>query len=52
LTGSRAELASVEPMQHYLDLGVRHFSIGVDQKILFEFWKSNGEKLRKVMSQL
>jgi len=48
----RVELASVEQMQYYLDLGVRHFSIGVDQKILFEFWKSNGEKLRKVMSQL
>lgn len=48
----RVELASPEQAPYYVDLGVRHFSIGVDHRILFDAWRSGGEKLRKVMERL
>ena len=47
----RAEIASVEQAQHYLDLGVRHFSLGTDLSILYNWWRTNGDRLRKVISQ-
>jgi 2-keto-3-deoxy-L-rhamnonate aldolase RhmA len=43
---------NLEKLQSYLDLGVRDFSIGMDVRILYEWWKENGEKLRKSLSQL
>ena len=46
----RAEISSVDQAQYYLDLGVRHFSIGTDISILHQWWKDNGERLRKVIS--
>ena len=46
----RAEIDSVDKAKYYLDLGVRHFCIGTDISILFEWWKVNGEGLRKVIS--
>jgi len=46
----RAEINSVDQAKYYLDMGVRHFSLGVDISILYNWWKSNGEQLRKVMS--
>ena len=33
----------------YLDMGVRHFSIGTDLAILYGWWKSNGEELLRAM---
>jgi len=47
----RAEIASVEQAQYYLDLGVRHFSLGTDLSILYNWWRTNGDSLRKVISQ-
>ena len=46
----RAEINSVDQAKYYLDLGVRHFCIGTDISILYEWWKVNGERLRKVIS--
>jgi 4-hydroxy-2-oxoheptanedioate aldolase len=48
----RVELASLEEAPYYLDLGVRHFSIGVDTRILYDGWKANGEKVRKLQASL
>jgi 2-keto-3-deoxy-L-rhamnonate aldolase RhmA len=45
----RAEIKSVDQAKYYLDLGVRHFNIGTDISILYDWWKSNGEGLRKAL---
>jgi 2-keto-3-deoxy-L-rhamnonate aldolase RhmA len=47
----RAEIDSVDQAKYYLDLGVRHFSIGTDLSILYEWLKQNGESLRKAISE-
>jgi 4-hydroxy-2-oxoheptanedioate aldolase len=45
----RAEIHHPEDARYYLDLGVRHFNLGVDLTILFEWWKANGDALRKIV---
>jgi 2-keto-3-deoxy-L-rhamnonate aldolase RhmA len=47
----RAEIGSVNQAKYYLDLGVRHFSLGTDLSILYGWLKQNGENLRKVISE-
>ena len=46
----RAEIASVDQAKYYLDMGVRHFSLGTDLSILFNWWKTNGDQLRNVIA--
>ena len=46
----RAEIQSVEEAKEFLDMGVRHFSIGTDISILYSWWKENGDKLWKAIS--
>ena len=48
----RAEIQSVESAKEFLDMGVRHFSIGTDISILYGWWTENGDKLRKAMSDI
>jgi 4-hydroxy-2-oxoheptanedioate aldolase len=48
----RAEIGSVDQARYYLDMGVRHFSIGTDISILYDWWKTNGDALRKVISDV
>jgi 4-hydroxy-2-oxoheptanedioate aldolase len=45
----RAEIGSPDQAKYYLDLGVRHFSIGVDVSILYQWWRQNGEEMRKAL---
>lgn len=45
----RAEINSADDAKYYLDMGVRHFCIGTDVAILFNWWKQNGEALRSVV---
>ena len=45
----RAEIGSPDEAKYYQDLGVRHFCIGTDISVLFQWWKENGEALRKVV---
>jgi 2-keto-3-deoxy-L-rhamnonate aldolase RhmA len=45
----RAEINSVDQAKYYLDLGVRHFNIGTDLSILYNWWKTNGDSLRKIV---
>jgi 4-hydroxy-2-oxoheptanedioate aldolase len=42
----RAEISSADQAKHYLDMGVRHFCIGTDVSILYDWWKKSGEALR------
>jgi 2-keto-3-deoxy-L-rhamnonate aldolase RhmA len=46
----RAEIGSVDEAKYYLDLGVRHFCIGTDITILYQWLRQNGEGLRKAVS--
>ncbi|MAG36620.1 MAG: 2,4-dihydroxyhept-2-ene-1,7-dioic acid aldolase [Dehalococcoidia bacterium] len=43
---ARAEIGSPEEAKPYLDMGVRHFSIGTDISILHNWFKQNGSELR------
>ena len=45
----RAEINSAEAAKYYLDLGVKHFCIGTDIMILYDWFKEKGEALRKVV---
>lgn len=45
----RAEIHHPDQAQYYLDLGVRHFNLGVDLSILFEWWQKNGGSMRKIL---
>jgi 2-keto-3-deoxy-L-rhamnonate aldolase RhmA len=45
----RAEINSPDEAKYYLDLGVRHFCIGTDLFVLYQWMKDNGEALRKVV---
>ena len=47
---ARAEIQSPDDARRYLDMGVRHFSIGTDIAILHGWWKSNGEDLWKAIN--
>jgi len=47
----RAEIGSIAQARYYLDLGVRHFCIGTDVYILYDWWKANGEALRKSLAE-
>jgi 4-hydroxy-2-oxoheptanedioate aldolase len=46
----RVEIGSVDQAKYYLDLGVRHFSLGTDLAVLHAWWKEKGDVLRKVVS--
>ncbi len=46
----RAEITTPDEASYYLDLGVRHFSLGNDLAILYNWLKGNGEKLRGMLS--
>lgn len=43
----RAEINTADQAKYYLDMGVRHFCIGTDVNILFNWWRDHGDSLRK-----
>ena len=47
----RAEVASAEQAKRFLDLGVRHFSIGADLSVIYQWWRENGQALREVIDK-
>ena len=47
---ARAEINSPDEARKYLDMGVRHFSIGTDISILHGWWQSNGENLWRAIN--
>lgn len=46
----RAEIQTVDQAKEFLDMGVRHFSIGTDISILHGWWTENGDKLWKAIT--
>jgi 4-hydroxy-2-oxoheptanedioate aldolase len=46
----RAEIHHLNQAKEYIDMGVRHFNLGVDLTILFNWWRENGEELRKALA--
>ena len=45
----RAEITHPDQARYYQDLGVRHFNLGVDLTILFNWWRENGEVMRRIL---
>src|SRR6266702_6386745 len=45
----RAEIATADQAKYFLDMGVRHFSVGTDITVLHQWWKAQGEDLRKAL---
>jgi 4-hydroxy-2-oxoheptanedioate aldolase len=46
----RAEINSIDDAKYYIDMGVRHFCIGTDLFILYDWMKTNGKKMRELLS--
>jgi 4-hydroxy-2-oxoheptanedioate aldolase len=47
----RAEIARPEEAKRYLDMGVKHFCIGTDVSILFEWFVHNGKAMRGLLGR-
>ena len=45
----RVELGDPSQAARYVEMGVKHFCIGWDVGILYNWWRTNGEKLRAVV---
>lgn len=45
----RVEIGHPSEARYYTDMGVRHFSLGVDLSILFDWWQDNGGELRSMV---
>ena len=44
----RVELRDIKEAAPYLEMGVKHFCIGWDVRILYDWWRANGEGMRKM----
>jgi len=47
----RAEILAADEAKRYLDMGVRHFNISYDLRILHEFWREQGEQVRRALAE-
>ena len=47
----RVELADITQAAPYLEMGVRHFCIGWDVRILHDWWRANGEGMRAMLAK-
>ena len=45
----RAEIGSPDDAKEFIDMGVRHFSIGTDLAILYSWWQENGDALQDTL---
>ncbi len=48
----RVELSSFEQAREYIDMGVRHFCIGDDLVILYNWCREHGEGMRKLLAEV
>ena len=46
----RVELADIREATPYIEMGVKHFCIGWDVKILHDWWQVNGEAMRGMLT--
>ena len=47
----RAEIAHPDQAKEYLDMGVRHFCIGSDVTILYDWFKRNGKEMGSLVGR-
>ena len=47
----RAEIGQPEDARKYLDMGVKHFCIGWDVSILFNWFTTNGKAMRELLGR-
>ncbi len=47
----RVELADITQAAPYLEMGVKHFCIGWDVRILHDWWRVNGEGMRAMLAK-
>ena len=47
----RAEIRTASEARRYLDMGVRHFAVGVDLNVLYDFWRGEGERIRSALEE-
>jgi 2-keto-3-deoxy-L-rhamnonate aldolase RhmA len=45
----RCEINSPDEAKHYLDMGVRHFCVGMDIMVWFDWCRKSGEAMRKAL---
>jgi len=45
----RAEIATPDEAEWFRERGVRHFALGVEIAVLYEWWLSNGRRLREIV---
>jgi 4-hydroxy-2-oxoheptanedioate aldolase len=48
----RVEIPTINEADYYIDLGVRHFSLGRDLRILTHWWRDGGEFMRDLYASL
>lgn len=48
----RCEIATPEEAEYYINLGVRHFSLGDQLKVLKKFWEDDGKVMRDRANKL
>ncbi|WP_158291943.1 HpcH/HpaI aldolase family protein [Paracraurococcus ruber] len=46
----RVELADIAGAKPYLEMGVKHFCIGWDVRILYNWWRTNGAGMRAMLT--
>jgi 2-keto-3-deoxy-L-rhamnonate aldolase RhmA len=46
----RVELADISGAKPYLEMGVKHFCIGWDVRILYNWWRTNGTGMRAMLT--
>lgn len=47
----RIELESLDDVEYYLNLGVKHFRIGNDVSVLRRYWQEQGTRLRDMLAK-
>jgi 2-keto-3-deoxy-L-rhamnonate aldolase RhmA len=45
----RAEVATPDEAEQYRELGVKHFSLGVEVSVLYDWWSTNGRRMREIV---
>ena len=46
----RVELGDIRQAAPYLEMGVKHFCIGWDVRVLYDWWRVNGEGMRALLT--
>jgi len=47
----RVELQSLDNVEYYLEMGIKHFRIGHDMAILRDYWQKQGKALRDLLER-